>query len=178
MHMRIRFLRLTSFIACIAVCGCAAMITGSGTSEHDIIRTGMSEAQLTQGLGPPLRRKPLSEPLDVWGLRERDPQVRLLVYPEYGFDSVRGSYPIPTTDLAATESTYRFIGRVGKDNRAAQPGFDSFMTLGLAEVFLVPKALIEQAQQEGSLLTVWFDTRGRSIAYKWAIEACPSGKAA
>lgn len=106
--------------------------------------------------------------------RESDSQVRLLVYPEYGFDPVKGSYPIRPPDLAVSESVFRFSGRVGKDTLAAQPGFDSFMTLGLAETFLVPKALLERARQDDSLLAVWFDSQGRALAYKWVRPREPS----
>jgi hypothetical protein len=50
----------------------------------------------------------------------------------------------------------------------AQAGFDSFMTLGLAEIYLIPKALWERTTDENLQLTVWFDANGRALAYKWA----------
>lgn len=153
----------------LSVAGCAAAITGSGTAESEIIRAGSTEAQLIQRLGPPLRTAALSPARLAWDLREADPQVSLLIYPTYGFDANRGSYPIPPVDIAVSESTFRFSGRVGKDTRAVQPSFDSFMTLGLAEIYLIPKALAERALEGDSQLTVWFDGRGRALAYKWVV---------
>jgi hypothetical protein len=172
--MHCRFLRLALAFACVTLSACAALITGSGTPEDQIIRTGMTETQLSQRLGPPIRNETVSPARAVWDLRESDPQVRLLVYPEYGFDPAKGSYPIRPPDLAVSESVFRFSGRVGKDTRAVQPSFDSFMTLGLAEIFLVPKALLERARQDDSLLTVWFDSQGRALAYKWMLLQEPS----
>jgi hypothetical protein len=160
-------MRLALAFACVAVGGCAALIIGSGTAEEEIIKVGTTEAQMTRRLGAPIRRDAVSPAKPAWDLRASDPQVRLLISPEYGFDNVKGSYPMPPPDLAVSESVFRFGGRVGKDNRAVQPSFDSFMTLGLAEIVLVPKALLERARENGYLLTVWFDSQGRSLAYKW-----------
>jgi hypothetical protein len=156
-------------LAALTLSGCAALIVGSGTSEDQIIRAGSTEVQLTQRLGLPLRREVVSPPRRAWDLRENDPQVSLLVYPVDGFDANKGSYSIPPPDMVATESAFRFSGRVGNDTRAVQPSFDSFMTLGLAEIFLMPKALWERAREDDSQLTVWFDSNGRALAYKWAV---------
>ncbi len=41
------------------------------------------------------------------------------------------------------------------------------MTLGLAEIYLIPKALWERITTEDLQLTVWFNTAGQAVAYKW-----------
>jgi hypothetical protein len=153
----------------MSLCGCAALITGSGTAEDQIIRAGTTELELIQRLGPPLSKKAVLSARRAWDLREDDGQISLLVYPGDGFDAIKGSYPIPPPDTAVSESAFRFRGRVGKDSRAAQPGFDSFMTRGLAEIDLIPKALWEPAAEDDAQLTVWFDSSGRALAYKWAV---------
>jgi len=73
-------------------------------------------------------------------------------------------------DVAVSESVFGFRGRLGtKESRATQASFDSFMTLGLAEIFLIPKALWEQVTDEDLQLTVWFNSQGRALAYKWDV---------
>jgi hypothetical protein len=156
-------------VAVLSFSGCAALITGSGTAEDQIIRAGTTELELIQRLGPPLSKKTMSPARRAWDLRESDVQISLLVYPADGFDANKGSCFIPPPDMAVSESAFRFRGRVGKDHRAAQPGFDSFMTLGLAEIYLIPKALWERAREDDAQLTVWFDSNGRALAYKWAV---------
>jgi hypothetical protein len=42
------------------------------------------------------------------------------------------------------------------------------MTLGMAELFLIPKALWERTVDEELELTVWFAADGRALAYKWS----------
>jgi hypothetical protein len=167
--MSAALLRLTLTSALMSVAGCAALITGSGTAEDQIIHAGMTKFELVQSLGPPLSTKALAPARRAWDLREIDPQISLLIHPGDGFDAKQGNLVIPPADMAVSESSFRFRGRVGKDNRAAQPGFDSFMTLGLAEIYLIPKALWERAREDDALLTVWFDSSGRALAYKWAV---------
>lgn len=166
MHSLLRLLlcALTS----VGLLGCAALIAGSGTAESEIIHAGSTASELTRRLGHPVHAATLPTPRRAWDLRENDPQISLLVYPSYGFDTDKGSYPIPPLDSAVSESVFKFSGRVGKDTRASQAGFDSFMTIGVAEVFLIPKALWERSREDDLQLTVWFDDGGRALAYKWA----------
>jgi hypothetical protein len=168
-RMTSRRRRIVLMSALLSLTACAALITGSGTAEDQIIRAGMTEIELIQRLGPPLSTKVISPARRAWDLRENDAQISLLVYPTDGFDTTKGSYPIPPPDSAVSEAAFRFRGRVGRDNRAAQPSFDSFMTLGLAEVYLIPKAVWERASEDDAQLTVWFDSHGRALAYKWAV---------
>ena len=156
-------------IAALSLAGCAALITGSGTAEDQIIHAGSTELELVRRLGPALRKEVVAPAQRAWDLRENDPQISLLVYSTDGFDANKGSVPIPPPDIVVSEAVFRSNGRVGKDTRAAQPGFDSFMTLGLAEIYLVLKALWERAREDDLQLTVWFDSRGRALAYKWAV---------
>jgi hypothetical protein len=168
-RMTSRRRRLVLVSALLSLSGCAALITGSGTAEDQIIRAGTTELELIHRLGPPLSKIAISPARKAWDLRQDDAQVSMLVYPASGFDANNGSYPIPPPDTVVSESAFRFRGRVGKDNRAAQPGFDSFMTLGLAEIYLIPKALWERAREDDAQLTVWFDSSGRALAFKWAV---------
>jgi hypothetical protein len=41
------------------------------------------------------------------------------------------------------------------------------MTLGLAEIYLIPKALWERYTDEDLQWTVWFDAAGQALAFKW-----------
>jgi hypothetical protein len=155
--------------ALLSLSGCAAMITGSGTAQVQVIRAGTTELELMQRLGIPLSQRTISPARRAWDLREDDARVSLLVYPADGFDVKRGSYPIPPLDTVVSESALRIRGRLGEDNRAAQPGFDSFTTMGLAEIYLIPKALWERACADDAQLAVWFDSSGRALAFKWAV---------
>ena len=132
--------------------GCAAQIQRSGTDPTELVQTGTTQAQLVQRLGPPIRSGNLVPPRPALALWEGDRQVSLLAQ----------------QDTAVSESVFGFRGRLGtKASRATQASFDSFMTLGLAEIFLIPKALWEQVSDEDLQLTVWFDSQGRALAYKW-----------
>jgi hypothetical protein len=42
------------------------------------------------------------------------------------------------------------------------------MTLGLAELYLIPKALWERFTDEELELTVWFNANSEALAYRWA----------
>jgi hypothetical protein len=158
-----------SAVAALIFGGCAALSTGSGTVEDRIFHAGTTELELIRRLGPPMSEKTISPARRAWDLRADNAQISLLVYPSAGFDANKGSYPIPPPDSVVSEAAFRFWGRVGKNNRAAQPSFDSFMTLGLAKVYLIPKALWERASEDDAQLTVWFDSSGCSLAYKWAV---------
>ena len=128
------------------------MITKSEPDQPEIIQVGMTEEQLVQRLGQPIRSAGLTPPRQALTLRESDHQVSLL---------------LPNV-VASSEEVFRFRGRLDKQRRVAQSGFDSFMTLGIAEIYLIPKALWERAIDEELQLTVWFDASGRALAFKWA----------
>jgi hypothetical protein len=139
-------------VALQCLVGCAALIARSGTDESEFIYAGVTEAQLSQRLGPPIRTGQISPAQRAYSLWERDHQISLLT----------------PSGMAASESVFKFSGRLGKNSRAVQASFDSFMTLGLAEVYLIPKALWERFSDEELQLTVWFDSEGHALAYKWA----------
>jgi hypothetical protein len=145
-------IRWLAAVVLLSLAGCAAMITKSGSGELDLIQAGTTEVQLTQRLGSPIRSRLLTPPRQTWELWENDKQVFLL----------------KSQEIAYSESVFSAKGRLNKSGRVAQTGFDSFMTLGLAEIYLIPKALWERAIDEDLQLTVWFDTEGRALAYKWA----------
>ena len=129
------------------------MIQRSGTDETELIHAGTTEAQLAQRLGPPIRSGALLPPRQALALWEGDHQVSVLV----------------RQDTAVSESVFGFRGRLGtKASRATQASFDSFMTLGLAEIYLIPKALWDHVSDEDLQLTVWFDGQGRALAYRWS----------
>ena len=135
---------------CLA--GCAAMITKSEPDEPAVIQAGTTEAQLSQRLGAPIRSANLSPPARARTLWEGDHEVSLLLPDE----------------VAHAESVFLFKGRLDKNRRVAQASFDSFMTLGLAELYLIPKALWERSVDQELQLAVWFDTEGRAVAFKWS----------
>jgi hypothetical protein len=149
--MRKRLLVYTLLLPAI-LAGCAAAISRQGTDEDEIIRAGTTLEELVRRLGPPLRAGELSPPREALALWEGDHKVAIL----------------ERSGLAVSTSVFHFKGRLGKNTRATQASFDSFMTLGLAEVYLIPKALWERATDERLELTVWFDREGRAVAYKWA----------
>ena len=149
-------LKILLALALQCLVGCAAMLTGPGIDQSELLHTGTTEADLIQRLGPPIRTEAISpyrKAVDLW---ESDRKVSLLA----------------PQAIAVTESAFKFKGRLGsRKDRASQAGFDSFVTLGLAEVFLIPKALWERATDEELQLTVWFDSGGRALAFKWATPA-------
>ena len=144
--------RLLWVVALQCLVGCAALISRSGTDEDELIYPGVTEAQLSQRLGPPIRVGETTPPRSALDLWESDHQVSLLA----------------RSRIAVSESIFKFSGRLGKNSRAVQASFDSFMTLGLAEIYLIPKALWEHISDEDLQLTVWFDSEGHALAYKWA----------
>lgn len=78
--------------------------------------------------------------------------------------------------IAVAERVFAVKGRLDKDRRAGEAGFDSFMTLGLAEIVLIPRALLERVIGGDLQLTVWIDDIGPVLAYKYT--APPSGSPA
>jgi hypothetical protein len=132
--------------------GCAAQIIKSGEDASKIIYAGVAENKLIESLGQPISKAlvvPNRPAIEIW---ERDHAVSLFE---------------PNT-VTASEAVFRFKGRLDKDARAGQAGFDSFMTLGLAELYLIPKAIWERASGEDLQLRVWFSVDGRALAYKWS----------
>jgi len=135
---------------CLCLAGCAAQITRPGTDEAELVNAGRTRAQLIERLGAPLQTRDLPTPRLAINLVENDRGIALLA----------------PKKLAASQATFHFKGRLDMKSRAVQASFDSLMTLGLAEVFLIPKALWERFTDENVLLTVWFDAEGWSVAYK------------
>jgi hypothetical protein len=150
MHMRLLGTAFITVLLCLV--GCAAMITKSEQDEPDLIRSGTTEAELSKKLGPPTRTASLTTQRQARDFWDRDHDVALILPQE----------------IVSSESDFVFKGRLDKKRRVAQAGFDSFMTLGLAELFLIPKALWERMTDEELLLTVWFNANGRALAYKWS----------
>ncbi len=134
--------------------GCAAMIAPTGTDTAEIVNPSSTDPQIQARLGAPLRSETIAPRVasDLW---KADHEISVM--------SPRAT--------VVSRSTYAFRGRLGKNDRKVQYSFDSFMTLGLAEVFLIPKALWERATDEDLELTVWFDGDGRAGAYQWTAAA-------
>ncbi len=151
--MRFHLSKMFGSIALQCLVGCAALITGPGTDVDELIHVGTTEDRLVGRLGPPIRKGEVAVPVQAIQLWEKDHAVSLL----------------SPRDTAVSESIFKFAGRLGsKEARAGQAGFDSFMTLGLAEIFLIPKALWERTVDEDIELTVWFNSGGQALAYKWS----------
>ena len=149
--------RLIPAIAIPLLVGCAALITKSGPDEPELFPVGVTEAQLTSRLGQPVRSEGLAPPKQALSLWESDHGVSLLLAKE----------------MAVSRSVFHFQGRFDKDARASQAGFDSFMTLGIAEIYLIPKALWQRATKEELRLNVWFGPDGRAVAFKWEAPPTP-----
>ncbi len=132
--------------------GCAAAITKSGPDAPEALPAGTTEAQLGQRLGQPLRSSMLAPPRRARDIGEEDREVAVL-HPQA---------------IAVAERVFAVKGRLDKDRRAGQAGFDSFMTLGLAELVLIPKALLERVFEGDLELTAWIDDSGLVLAYKYA----------
>jgi hypothetical protein len=150
--MYLRLLSLNMTFGLLLLGGCAAMITKSEPDQPEIIRDGSTRVELIERLGQPIESSKMAESKKAVTLWESDHSVSLL----------------RPNDPAAEVSSFTFKGRRDKQARVAQSGFDSFMTLGLAELFLIPKALWERAVDEELKLTVWFGSDGRALAFKWS----------
>ncbi len=146
------YCKLLVIFALHLLSGCASQIIKAGVDEPRVVYPGVTEAQLTERLGQPISKALLTPNRSALELWERDHEVSLL----------------ERTAVTASESVFRVRGRLDKDARAGQAGFDSFMTLGLAELYLIPKAIWERAFGQDLKLTVWFGGDGRAVAYKWA----------
>ena len=131
-------LRLLAALVLPSLAGCAAMITKSGPNEPALIQVGTTEMQLTERLGLPIRKVSAVPPRQARALWDNDHLVTLVMPQE----------------IVHSELVFRAKGRLNKSDRVAQTGFDSFMTLGLADVYLIPKALWERAVDEDLQLTV------------------------
>lgn len=130
--------------------GCAAMILKSAPDTPKMIRGGTTLEDLRARLGEPIRSTRIEPPVPAQRIWENDHQV-----------------PTLTSDgLAFSSSAFSFKGRLESKARSGQAGFDSFMTLGLAEIYLIPKALWERFTDEELELTVWFNANSEAVAYK------------
>ncbi|MCX7199173.1 MAG: hypothetical protein NTW37_14655 [Proteobacteria bacterium] len=127
------------------------MILKSAPDEPEVIQAGTTEAEITKRLGSPIEATRLESPARALDLREKDRHVSV---------STPGG-------VAVSKSVFAFKGRLESKARAGQAGFDSFMTLGLAEIYLIPKALWERLIDDDLQLTVWFNAVGQAVAYKW-----------
>jgi hypothetical protein len=150
--MPFRLLTVLMTFGLLLLGGCAAIITKSEPDQPEVIREGSTRVELIQRLGQPIESAKLAEPRKAVTLWESDHSVSLL----------------RPNDTALEVSSFVFKGRRDRQARVAQAGFDSFMTLGLAELFLVPKALWERAVDEQLKLTVWFGSDGHALAFQWS----------
>lgn len=148
-----RAFALTLFL-CVSACfaGCAAMIHNSAPDVPTMIRAGSTLADLRARFGEPVRSTRLEPPTPAQRIQGNDRTVSLLA----------------PNELASSSSVFNFKGRLESKARAGQAGFDSFMTLGLAELYLIPRALWERFTDEELELTVWFNANSEALAYRWA----------
>ena len=135
--------------ACCA--GCAAFIIDSAPNEPTSIHAGSTESEIKKRLGSPIKSAALEPPAMAQTLRGNDRPISVL----------------DPTGIAVSTAVFVSKGRLDAKARAGQAGFDSFMTLGLAEIYLIPKALWERSIDDDLQLTVWFDAAGQAIAYQW-----------
>jgi len=148
-------LRATYLISVLffSVCfsGCAAFIFQSTPDEPKEISYGTTEAEISKRFGQPIQSNRLDPSILAQNIVKNDPPVVILNFNE----------------LVISTAVFQFKGRLDSKARASQAGFDSFMTLGLAELFLIPKALWERNIDEDLELTVWFSASGQALAYQW-----------
>jgi len=116
-----------------------------------VIQAGTTQAEMTQRLGSPIKSARLEPPALAKTLLDKDRPISVL----------------NTTGLAVSTAVFAFKGRLDSKARAGQAGFDSFMTLGLAEIYLIPKALWERSIDDDLQLTLWLDAAGQAVAYRW-----------
>ena len=150
--MRINLITLPSIAVLLILAGCAAAITKSENEHPSVIQGGSTREDLIQRFGSPTKSVAIATPMRSIALWEVDHSISVLL----------------PNEIATNEARFLFRGRLDKQARAGQAGFDSFMTLGLAELFLIPKALWERTTNEELNLTVWFGSDGRALAYKWS----------
>lgn len=143
------YLILTVFIS-VCCAGCAAIIIKSAPDEPKVILSGTTE-EITKRFGLPIKSTRLESPAQAQSLRSNDHPITVL----------------NSNELAVSYAVFAFKGRLDSKARAGQAGFDSFMTMGLAELYLIPKALWERTFDEDLQLTVWFSAAGQAVAYQW-----------
>jgi hypothetical protein len=150
-----KMLRATYLISMlfISVClsGCAAMIMQSTPDEPKEISFGATEAEISKRFGPPIKSNRMEPSTLAQNLGKSDPSIVIMNF----------------NGLVVSTAVFQFKGRLDSKARAGQAGFDSFMTLGLSELFLIPKALWERTIDEDLELTVWFSASGQALAYQW-----------
>lgn len=142
---------ISMFAISVCCAGCAATILQSAPDQSQVIRTGSTEAEITQRFGKPVQSSRLASPTPAQSLNGHGQSVTIL--------SLAG--------LADSQAIFEWKGRLDSKARAGQAGFDSFMTLGLAELYWIPKALWERTFDEVLQLTVWFSASGEVVAYHW-----------
>lgn len=129
------------------------MLLQAAPDQPQWIQTRSTEADITQRFGQPIQRLRLAASTPAQSLQSQYPSLTVL--------SPEG--------LADTQAVYEWKGRLDSKARAGQAGFDSFMTLGLAELYWLPKALLERTFDEILQLTVWFNASGEVVAYHWKL---------
>ena len=127
------------------------MMLQSAPDQTQWIQTRSTQADITQRFGQPIQQLRLASSTPAQSLQSQDPSLTVL-NPE---------------GLADTQAIYEWKGRLDSKTRAGQAGFDSFMTLGLAELYWIPKALFERTFDEILQLSVWFSASGEIVAYHW-----------
>jgi hypothetical protein len=140
---------MTFILICFA--GCSAMIRKSVPDEPSEIASSATQEEITKRFGSPIASTRLEFPIQGQRLKVPEPRINLL----------------NSQELAASKTVFAFKGRLDSKARAGQAGFDSFMTLGLAELYLIPKAIWERSTDEDLQLTVWFSSNGQAVAYQW-----------
>ena len=144
--------RLFVLLCIAASCtGCAASILQSTPDAPKVIQAGATEVEIAKRFGSPVKSSRLESPSPAERIQQDDHQVSVL----------------NANGLAVSKAVFGFKGRLDSKARAGKAGFDSFMTLGLAEIYLIPKALWERLVDEDLQLTVWFDAAGQAVAYRW-----------
>jgi len=145
--------------------GCSAAILASGTDEENLIRRGMTKAELTNTVGQPLRLEPL-EPRRVWDMRR--PRFNLLVEPTWIRDSSGKPQQFqPPNDEVTEMAYYRYIGVLKRKHDVGETVSLSLMTFGLSEILMTPAAMAERRSDREHLLITWFDRSGNALAYEW-----------
>ena len=147
-----RAARLISVVFILVCCaGCAAIILKSAPDQPKVIQSGTTESEITKRFGLPIQSTRLEPPIQTKSLRGNDHPITVL----------------NSSGLAVSNAVFAFKGRLDSKARAGQAGFDSFMTMGLAELYLIPMALWERSFDEDLQLTVWFSAAGHAVAYQW-----------
>jgi hypothetical protein len=141
-------------VVLISICcaGCAAIILKSVPDEPKVIQFGATKEEITKRFGQPFQSARLEPPTQLENLQVNYTSTITV---------------LDSNGLAFSNAVFAFKGRLDSKARAGQAGFDSFMTMGLAEFYLIPKALWERTFDEDLQLTVWFNAAGLAVAYQW-----------